>query len=426
MLAAPALADSDFYVEVGKDTTKEKAATDWKDLSAKYKGLSKLKYFPKNVIQGGTTVGIRMQAGPIADKAKAQKICSKLFKDNVPCFVIEGNGSAPTEVMNLSEKAETKIASGGTPSAGGSSWLPWLNTSEVNQPPPPPVQEAPAPAKESSMLPWLNQKPDMRKPQVQVAEAIRVPLTDNFDPNGSGKVTVNSLPDIKPTFRKQFAENNMAPAAGSVSGAGVKTGAGWLTLDTFANEDVATSFWEEAHSGLSKTDSKNLHVRVQKSLMSQSKAALSVGPFASNTVALAFCDKIQARDRGLNCNFEGTVASDTRGNAYNNRRMADSRRRPSENPYGAISPAAGPSKQYWVQVLSAQNQMEALRQWESMKSTNADVLNGMRSSVTTSPKTKDYVVRVGPIANNDDAIKFCGKLQDRGIKCSVLLYYVGL
>jgi len=86
----------------------------------------------------------------------------------------------------------------------------------------------------------------------------------------------------------------------------------------------------------------------------------------------------------------------------------------------------GPSKQYWVQVVSASNQLEALHQWETMKTSNSDLLNGMRSSVSTSATDKSaYVVRVGPIVNNDDAIKFCTKLQGRGIECRVLLYSVG-
>jgi len=416
MQASVGYADTQYYVELGKDSTKDEAVTEWKSLVSKHKSmLNKLQYYPKAVMQGGVAVSTRIQAGPITNKAKAQKICTKLFVDNIPCFVIEGtDGAPPTQIMNLSETAEAK------PSKG---WLPWLTSSSSDE------VQAPAPVKETSALPWLNapaENPN-RKGQVEVAEAIRVPLTDSFNPEGNGKVTVKALPDIKPTFRKQFAENNIASTAASEP-----TGSGWLTVDTFPNDDVALSYWQEVRGTLPKKDS-NLRVRVLKPLMSQqtNKASLSIGPFASNAEALAFCGTIQARERGLNCGFDGANASGgniqvARADAYNNRRSAQARRRPVENGFGDIAPAAGPSKQYWVQVLSASNQLDALHQWESMKASNSDLLNGMRSSVSPSAVNKDeFVVRVGPIVNNEDAIKFCTKLQGRGISCRVLLYSLG-
>ncbi len=403
---APCYADADFYVELGKDTTKEEAISEWKSLVSKHKSLlSKLQYYPKSVMQGGVAVSTRIQAGPINNKAKAQKICSKLFTDNIPCFVIEGIDNAPpTQVMNLSDHPDKPAG------------LPWLTASSDDIQPPTPVKEA-------SALPWLNQTPPAnRQGQVQVAEAIRVPLTDNFNPEGNGKVTVKALPDIKPTFRKQLSEEK--PAAGAASGAG------WLTVDTFPNEDVATSFWEEVHSSLPKKTS-SLHVRVLKPLMveKQAKASLSIGPFASNNEALAFCDTIQAKDRGLNCSYQGN-AGDTQlaqlVGSSGNRRSGEVRKQFAQNAFSNIAPAAGPSKQYWVQVLSASNQMDALHQWDSMKTSNADLLKGMRSSVSPSATDKnEFVVRVGPIVNNDDAVKFCTKLQGRGIACRVLLYSIG-
>ena len=153
----------------------------------------------------------------------------------------------------------------------------------------------------------------------------------------------------------------------------------------------------------------------------QSTASLAVGPFADSAEAAAFCESIQAKERGLSCHYEGApTAKPTHGDAYNNRRIAEARKHLQENP-----PADVPSKQYWVQVLSAPNQLDALHQWEEMKAGNSDLLNGMRSSVSASADHSAYVVRVGPVATNDDAIAFCTKLQGRGIKCRVLLYSGG-
>ena len=374
MQVAPSFADNSYYVELGKDMGKDEAAAQWQALVAKNKSLfSHLQYFPKSVIQSGSVTGTRIQAGPITNKNKAQKICAKLFTQNIPCFVIEGIGNAPpTETMNLAEKA------------GKPGLLPWLTADPIN--PPPPVQE-------TSSLPWLQDN-SKRQGRVQVAEAIRVPLTDDFNPEGNG--------------------------------------AGWLTVDTFPNEDVATSFWEETRATLPKSE-KTLHVRVMKPLMAeqQSTASLAIGPFADSTQAAAFCDSIQAKDRGLNCHYDGSPATEktqlAHGDAYNNRRMAEARKHLKENPLADISPAAGSSKQYWVQVVSASNQLEALHEWETLKSSNADLLGKMRSSVSASATNHDiFVVRVGPIAGNDDAVQLCTKLQSRSIDCRVLLYSVGL
>lgn len=362
LAAAPCFAEGDFYVELGKDSaSKEQAQGDWQALVAKHQSLlGKLRFYPKSVISNGAAVATRIQAGPIASKARAQKICAKLFSDDMPCFVIEGNGEAPpSEVMTLSEKSAS---------------LPWL-------------------AKAEAALPWLASKPDERQGKVQVAEAIRVPLSNRSADQGTISVS-----ELKPTFRKPVAGN--PPEA--------KAGANWLTLDGFANEEVATSFWDEARSALPKKD-RSLHVRVMKPMMAASGASLGVGPFASGGDADAFCEKIQAKDRGLSCNYAGGET-----------RVADN------NHLGSLAPAAGSRRQYWVQVLSAPDQMGALRQWESMKAANADVLNGMRSSVSAAADKHDFVVRVGPIAGNDDAVQFCSKLQGRGIDCRVLLYKVGL
>jgi hypothetical protein len=396
----PAFADDmDYYVELGKDTTKEQAAAEWKKLVSKHKSLlSKLQFYPKAVLQGGVAVSTRIQAGPIDSKSKAQKICSKLFTDDIPCFVIEGirdGETPPTQLMHLADKTEEKPVN---------PRLPWLaGPEDVN--PPPAVNGAVA-------LPWLAQAHTERKGQVQVAEAIRVPLSQGS--TGREQISIKALPDIRPTFRQESPDGTADIADNA--------GAGWLTVDTFPNEDIATAFWGEVRSTAPKR-TKNLRVRVMRPLMADAhKASLSIGPFASGKEADAFCETIQARERGLNCSYQDNSGKQTaRSNAYGERRKHF-----AENGYGNLAPAAGPSKQYWVQVLSAASHMDALRQWDVMRSSNPDVFSGMRSSVSTSMADRSYVVRVGPIAGNDEAIQFCAKLQKRSINCQVLLYSVGL
>src|SRR4029077_19882305 len=107
----PVLAAEHYYIELGGDAGDQDPKKAWDDLVEKHKRLlGNLHFYPKDVIHAGSKVGTRIQAGPIADKAKAQTICKRLFAAKVPCFVMEGLSAAPGMVMNLTEKASEKPA----------------------------------------------------------------------------------------------------------------------------------------------------------------------------------------------------------------------------------------------------------------------------------------------------------------------------
>ncbi len=86
-----AYADESYYIEIGKPSTVEETQEQWNDLSKKYKSmLEKLTFYPKSVInEDGETSNI-IQAGPISEKEKAQKICNRFFAKGIQCFVLEG------------------------------------------------------------------------------------------------------------------------------------------------------------------------------------------------------------------------------------------------------------------------------------------------------------------------------------------------
>ncbi|MBY0406393.1 MAG: SPOR domain-containing protein, partial [Rickettsiales bacterium] len=112
-------------------------------------------------------------------------------------------------------------------------------------------------------------------------------------------------------------------------------------------------------------------------------------------------------------------------NAHSSAYAERGRKKPSENPAEAkLAPAAGPAKQYWVQVVSAGSQMQALKEWEQLKASNTEIVGNLRSSVSSADK-RNYVVRVGPIAENDQAIRICSQLQKRNVECRVLMYSRG-
>jgi len=273
--AASFAAANEYFVEVGNDVKKEDAAKEWGALVASNKSLlSKLKLYPKDVLQDGQPVTTRMQAGPILSKAQALKICAKLFAKDVSCFVIEGvNYAPPTAMVHLNEH--------GTLAANGS--LPWLSGSsrvgaapvikadegeidgsarEVAQ------REVSEPVKGLVALPWLeakkveapmmyesmaiNEAPN-KKAEVQVAEAIRVPLTQTVDLEDA--IRVSALPELKPSFgiRQLRDESNEMGT--------VNSGAGWLDVGSFVNEEIASSLWEEVLSA-NRKQAKTLNIRV--------------------------------------------------------------------------------------------------------------------------------------------------------------------
>jgi hypothetical protein len=202
--------------------------------------------------------------------------------------------------------------------------------------------------------------------------------------------------------------------------------------------------WEEVRAA-NRKQAKNLNMRVARPAVASndSKITLSVGPFANSAEAYNFCrGGLQAGERGLRCSFVANdpgmannqlLALNAHSDAYAARR--EGRHRPKENPgtqqasadkLSNLAPASGPSKQYWVQVVSADSQIQALKKWEQLKTENKEVIGDLRSSVSASATDKStYVVRVGPIPENDAAIRVCSQLQQRNVECRVLMYSQG-
>lgn len=473
---ACAVSEQEYFVELGEELAKDEVEAKWEELRSKHKTqLGKLKLFPKDVIREGRSVGVRMQAGPIPLKTAASKICSKMFSVDVPCFVIEGvNDMPPMALMDLNDSGAKVPAAGISSRADVAAApavkeeasffeLPWLKSEKKAQQPAAdaaPVQEKPAQQESQRKRPTENiQQAELSKPEpklepllqeaeqpkraakVQVAEAIRVPLSDDSRLSPSGSILVNSLPELKPSAGAPAARYEGTQDAAQPEETGSEdSGAGRLAVAGFLNDEVATSLWDEIRSAYPKK-AKPLQASVEEQPGAANRqATLMVATFASSKQALDFCrEQIQAKERGLSCQFmpndSGVASNQTltlnpaRGDAYQARRASTSaaaveRRRPTQNPPSELSPSAGvPANQYWVQVATGASQMDALKKWDTVKADHAEVLGALRSSVSQSSTDKStYVVRVGPIMNNDDAIRVCSQLQKRNVECRVLLY----
>ena len=406
LIPAAAFADELYYIEVGGDVSQDDAAKQWQELAAKHKALLKdMTLYPKAIIKNGAPVAVRIQAGPLSDKGRAQKICRRLFAENTPCFVIEGLSAAPPSALaSMSEQMKNPAPVMPMPWTVASESPPLAPSAlEASSSPPSPV-ETPAAASETEPAQENNAEAN-----VEVAEAIRVPLSEETMRPAS-TVVVQSLPE--PAHKEHK-----------------KDVIGWLNVEPFLSADNALAFWQDVRHAMPEK-AAGLGVHILRPLASREPliTRLNVGPFPSYEDATAFCrTAIQAVDKNLACRFEAgeplppiastaavaPVVHNSHGAAYETRRRLFAH---NETPQ-----AVPVSDEYWVQVISSTNEMDALKQWEEVKMANTDILDGLRSSVSSSLMDKHYVVRIGPLTGNQDADSLCAALENRDVACSVLL-----
>lgn len=418
-LIAKVYAAETYYIEVGKPSSIEEIHEEWSDLTKKYRSLlGKLNFYPKATIsqEGETTNTI--QAGPIREKARAQKICNKLFSNNTPCFVIEGiENKPPTMSIRVSQAATQP----------GDTVFPW----HVNDAPP----EQPAPSS-----PRANGRKSEAK--VDVAEAIAVPLSNHAD---------TAMNDNRPAPEPEIIQDDQPQSANLVRNfsqqefASMESGA--LVVNGFSSEEQASSFWNYVNSEF--PDMVNgLRVRIQRPMLASNgrAAQIKIHPFASGAAAQAFCNQAvngfgislechyeasnpQASSNISNNNFENDESAHT--SAYAQRRQFQRRAPAGQNArvldvprhQSAIEIQELPEqgKIYWAQVAIAESKGEATHRWNDIKKKNAAALKGVNSklSVSSSAYAK-YSMRLGSFENENDANSLCDKLQARGVDCLVV------
>lgn len=424
--AATAYAADSYYIEIGKPSGVEEARAQWNDLSKKYKSmLGKLTFYPKSVIdEQGETNNI-IQAGPITEKEKAQKICNKLFAKDIPCFVLEGiENSPPTMSIGISQ------ASNATSSSGDYFSFPWKN-----------VESAPQESDRQNSSTEAN---------VDVAQAIAVPLSSNSNDEEATK------PEKKtPAEPLLITENRASPkvAVKNFSTNEFRSReTGGLIIKKFPNEKSANKFWNYVNDKLPDLVD-GLNVRIQRSLLANNSSGvqIKVYPFPNGEAAASFCAQA-VNDFGevLECHYdvsnafvsnvarapsETTSEISQRTNSYVERRQLLKhgqplqRRLPSQQAEIQESNSSidiqelpeQSDKIFWAQVAIADNKDEANHRWEDIKKKNAALIKGISSKLTSSSSAyAKYSVRLGSFDNEDEANKLCDKLQLKGVDCLVV------
>ncbi len=436
-------ATGEYYIELGSESSEEEAIAQWKLLADKHKEvLGSMQFFPTTVLhKSDNKVTTRIQAGPLNTKLDAYRICGKLFEDNVPCFVVEGEHHEASVNIVREQKQEMAEAAESLPWLAGQ--LPVndniprpLATTPAFQPQPVEVVEqeeedegffswifgsdddeekAPAPvAATAEAAPASN-----AKGEVEVAEAIRVPLTNDemlFKP----EFTKQSQP-IKPVAIPIPTEERASEPVSEP---------GWVNVRSFAEEDSASLFWQTVREQ-EPIQTAGLRVRVLEPLVERNRGevSLNIGPFAGRADALTFCREIiRRKNADLYCEFqqqeEQAVASKLVSPRYHHSQRYNRRQAAMEARYGrrgsSMLQPSRPSKVFWLQVAMENTQMQALQRWDDLREQHPDLLEGLRSSVsaTLMDGTK-YMVRVGPLDSNAAAAELCSSLKNRGVSCKI-------
>ncbi|MCC7260712.1 MAG: ankyrin repeat domain-containing protein [Alphaproteobacteria bacterium] len=395
----------------------------------------------------------RTQAGYLSDKAEAQKICTALYNDGVDCFVVESGLASDRSIQPDTglPPQETAKATSSKPSAASDVVIEEDVVEiapEKPSAPEKPVKVADAKPKtpdgytvvpEGEMLPWLkpaapeksaavvsadgmNYEPGREprplqgggvfdkpadadpapsapvgaptananvKSEVEVAEAIRVPLS--------------STGDDMPTPRASLLPSRNSGKRST-----------WLQINYFPSEEVAVNFWEKMskeHPDLTN----GLRFRTSQPFRGGAgHISAQVGPMTSRETSDSLC--IIANKHKLRCSPFEDIGSSASANRARDRSANLSRPQSTSAPAGTIA--------YWIQFGSYPSAAEAEDQWNSLSALNKDLLGDAQHRIAEprygSNAQPVYRLRSGPYALRLYAQDLCSKLKLRQHKCLVV------
>lgn len=258
------------------------------------------------------------------------------------------------------------------------------------------------------------------QPQVQVSEAVRVPLSRQPVP-----ATEVTAPARKPQPPRPLVAQSIprhSPAARAALGQG-GTQYLWAQVGDFASSADANRYWRQLvryNPALSQ-----YRTRLQAPYNPHRAApriALQIGPMDAREVN-AFCRL--AATGGLSCReFVRTIAPRTAGVGTDSGREASSQRQPI---YGRPSYAQANSMQqqggtsYWVQLGSFSSDAAGRNQWDRWQAAHPDMLEKDRYRVVRPASSASarpiFRLQNGPFMSYGDAQLHCIELRKKGLRC---------
>lgn len=239
---------------------------------------------------------------------------------------------------------------------------------------------------------------------VNVAEAIRVPLTD--DNEARSKV----LPRI--------ADNQVFEPAGVVSNINY-----WVQINYFANEEKAHNLYEEFRNTYPDL-SDGVRMRITRPYAYSDKpghVTLRIGTFNKQNDINTVCSL--AAKRGLHCTkIKDNGKSGTNNKHENSGNISAGNNAVANNEF--LGQPADNNLVYWIQLGTFSSEEDAWDKWKSIKKTKKKIIGKANATVTqpqaSSAQRKIFRLRTGPYASQSAAEMLCNKLLKSGGDCIVV------
>lgn len=398
----------------------------------------------------------RLQAGPLPGKAEAQRLCSVLASRKQECYVVET--ALPQLPSDVVSKQETSTSSDND--SVFSSFLPWVDSepAQPDQTAVPPVTPPATQTKESGFfaklwstsdeesqpLPSTLPSPgtsDTAEPEPLAAapvpapmELAPVPALANMDSSERGNVNVAEAVRVPLTQPNQFVQpQRISTAPGQL---GVLKGypsqqfhqkSLWAQLSYFEDQQSALAYWEQFR--MSNPGMPPLRIRITRpyNLVStgESRVSLRVGSFVNGTDVGSFCRANAASD--LHCQVIKDLGSSATANQPRYREPYNRYAGRNRSSYraAAAQQLLGPQASYWVQLGAYASPREADYAWKYIQEYAGPALKNHKPHIATPSMGSNvaagsYRLRTGPFALRLSADNLCSTLRQAGQACLVV------
>ena len=441
--ATQAQADGSFLLQLGSFDSKSEATQKWKDIKKHNPDLAKLSLHISEIAMPPSNVmTYRVQVGTLSTREEANSICDNLQNKGVDCLVVE-TALFADEVPDdknqpiTPEKTEPKVVAELAP-RNLIEETPTVSSTAT--------QSNPTVASDNNEKPHLVMVPG-REPKFLDDEPVKVAVVPQpkadlaknnsavergsfferlFDSSQNKQSTSSNInPPVKlkpsPVGNVEVAEAIRVPLSKedapkpnyqitqvASTGASVVDNTGqnyWAQLNYFANEAQAQEFYDDFRSANSNL-SDGIRMRVTHPyLHNSSKVSLRVGPFVNKEDIASICKT--ANSSGLHCTTVKEVSTNIASNTQKEKLVNNDL-----------------SGHYYVQLGSFDSYDEALISWETTKKENKKILGKLKPVIQTpeqnSSNSPVYRLRTGPFASQQAAYSMCDSLWQAGENCLIV------
>lgn len=247
---------------------------------------------------------------------------------------------------------------------------------------------------------------------VEVSEAVRVPLTQG-------------QPQAEPTLAQEHARLATPPMAmgtPSQQQPGAKTL--WAQIGYFANQQHALAYWDMFRKA--NPSFPPVRVRITSPYKSTSygtpQLSLRVGPFDQGAFVADICDEIVSSTKDSDYPLDCKTVVDM--NESVTPRVARATPQQAKQETALSSRPALDTEMYWVQLGSFASPAEADTFWHQLTAAQKPVLDGLAPNIAppimSSSMEPVFRLRVGPYPLRHPADTICAGLQSRGSQCLIV------